>query len=248
MRKLSTNHWLHKKLEPQKNRELVYNGSLKNIKKSSPKVAVIGSRNVSFYTYEFLPYLMRFLNKINATLVSGGAAGVDILSHQLSLDHNIPNISILATAINKVSPKENQDVVNKITKNGVAISLLNERPKKYHFLERNQLIINISDIIVIPQASLQSGTYKTALEALKLNKLVFVLPARAFEHPYLGNLDLLRKGAHLIGDFRDLFKHPLIYTKYNAYLSKHLKDLKNRVQNSEKMSQVQILDKLCESI
>ena len=110
------------------------------------------------------------------------------------------------------------------------------------------MLVNLADIIVIPQAQLKSGTMKTGEYALKQQKPVFVLPARSFDIPFLGNLELIRKGAHVLGDFRDLFIHKPLFQNYEKYLESHVEPLRNLVKNNQRFNSIQILDKLTDQI
>jgi DNA processing protein len=250
MKTLKKDHWLYTKINPKNSAELFYKGSLKKISENSPKVAIIGSRKLTFYTQEVFPYLMTFLKKINATIISGGALGVDILAHKNALDYGLSNISFLASPLNNITPKENQLVLEQVSKNGILLSTQAPfiTPKKYMFLDRNKMLVDLADIIIIPQAQLKSGTLKTGEYALTKNKPVFVLPARIFDVPFMGNLELIRKGAHVLGDFRDLLLHQPILHLYDKYLEKHVEPLRPRVKNSHKFNSIQIIDKLTDQI
>lgn len=250
MQTLKHTNWIYKKLIDNKSTNIFYLGSTKHIDPQSPRVAIIGSRKVCMYTYDFLPYLMRFLKKTNATIVSGGALGVDILAHQLGLNHGLANISLLASPLNKIAPRENQHIIKDISKTGLVLSTQAPyvSPKKYMFLSRNKMLVDLADIIIVPQAQLKSGTIKTGEYALSQKKPVFVLPSRSFDIAFLGNLDLIRKGAHILGDFRDLFLHKPLFTRYENYLEKHIAPLRNRVKNESRFNSVQILDKLTDQI
>lgn len=246
MKTLKNAHWIYKQICPKDSIQIFYKGSTSNISSQSPRVAIIGSRKVSMYTYDFLPYIMRFLLKVQATIISGGALGVDILAHQVALNHGLKNICLLASPLNKISPKENQVTIDQISKSGLVLST--QAPfvntKKYMFLSRNKMLVDLADIIIIPQAQLNSGTMQTGEYALKQNKPVFVLPSRCFDIPFLGNLELIRKGAYLLGDFRDLFSYDPIFKRYEKYLEKHIAPLRHKVKNASQYNSVQILDKL----
>jgi DNA processing protein len=250
MKTLKNTHWIYQKISPKEITPIFYKGSTSNISPNSPRVAIIGSRKVSMYTYDFLPYLMRFLLKIQATVVSGGALGVDILAHQIALNHGLTNICLLASPLNKISPRENQLIIDQISKSGIVLST--QAPfvntQKYMFLSRNKMLVDLADIIIIPQAQLKSGTMQTGEYALKQNKPVFVLPSRCFDIPFLGNLELIRKGAYLLGDFRDLFDYDPIFQRYEKYLEKHIAPLRSKVKNASKYNSVQILDKLTDQL
>jgi len=250
MKTLKHTHWIYNTIAKQHPIDIFYKGSINTLSKSSPRVAIIGSRKVSMYTYDFLPYIIRFFQKTKATIISGGALGVDILAHQVALNHGLPNICLLASPLNNISPRENLEVLDQVAKTGILLSTQAPfvTPKKYMFLNRNKMLVDLADIIVIPQAQLKSGTMRTGEYALKQKKPVFVLPARSFDIAFLGNLELIRKGAYLLGDFRDLFSYKPLLDRYDSYLENHVTPLRTKIKNESKFNSIQILDKLSDQI
>ena len=92
-----------------------------------------------------------------------------------------------------IYPQTNAKEIENIAENGLIISeyKANYRPHKVSFLSRNRIIIDLSDIVIIPQADLRSGSMSSANLALKAKKPLFVLPHRINES--LGTNALLEK-------------------------------------------------------
>ena len=153
-------------------------GNLSLLKK--PKVAIIGTRSPNQYAKQITTQLANTLSQKGFVIVSGGAIGIDSIAH---LNANNNAILILPCGIDAIYPKENATLINNLAQNGLVLSEYSGtyKPMKHTFLERNRLIIAWSDIIIIPQADIKSGSSSSANLAITLQKPLFVLPHRLHE-------------------------------------------------------------------
>lgn len=153
-------------------------GNLSLLKK--PKVAIIGTRSPNQYAKQMTTQLANTLSQKGFVIVSGGAIGIDSIAH---LNANNNAILILPCGIDAIYPKENATLINNLAQNGLVLSEYSGtyKPMKHTFLERNRLIIAWSDIIIIPQADIKSGSRSSANLAITLQKPLFVLPHRLHE-------------------------------------------------------------------
>lgn len=144
------------------------------------KIAIVGTRKPNPYTKAFTQNIALLISKAGGVVVSGGALGVDIIAHSASLPQTI---MIAPTDLDHIYPSTNKSIIQKIYHNGLALSEYedNPSPRAYHFLERNRIVIALSDAIIIPQADLESGSMESAKIALLLNKPLYVLPHRIGE-------------------------------------------------------------------
>lgn len=142
-------------------------------------IAIIGTRKPNQYTKDIMPNIIRKLSK-KATIISGGAIGVDTLAHQNSLPNTI---MVSPSSLETIYPKQNKRLIEQISKEALIISEYERDylPHRYSFLERNRIIIALSDIVILPQGNLYSGSNASANMALELNKPIFVLPHRQNE-------------------------------------------------------------------
>jgi predicted Rossmann fold nucleotide-binding protein DprA/Smf involved in DNA uptake len=60
-----------------------------------PKLSIVGPRAMTTYGKDVVEHIFSFLPSYDLVTVSGGADGVDMLCHQLSLQYNIPTIVVL---------------------------------------------------------------------------------------------------------------------------------------------------------
>ena len=157
--------------------ELFYKGNLELLNK--PKIAIVGSRKASKYTKEITFLLAKKLSK-KFTIISGGALGVDSEAHKGAFPNTI---LVSPSSLDIIYPKSNENLIKNIYKNGLALSEYekNYRPYKYTFLQRNRIIVSLSEFVIITEADIKSGSMRSFEWAKEYNKKVFVLPHRLKE-------------------------------------------------------------------
>lgn len=155
-----------------------------------PKVAIIGTRTPNQYAKQMSMQLATMLAAHGFAIISGGAIGIDSVAHSHTQEHAI---LILPCGIATSYPKENAAMIALLRQKGLVLSEYHNdyKPMKHTFLERNRLIIAWSDIVIIPQADMHSGSSSSANLAITLHKPLFVLPHRL--HESLGTQALLQK-------------------------------------------------------
>lgn len=193
-------------------KELYFKGNLDLLYK--PKIAIIGSRRATTYTKNCVLKLASMLKDADIVVVSGGAIGVDIQAHIASFPNTI---GIFANGLDEIYPKNNEKIIKQIYENALAISenKANYKAKPYDFLLRNRLIIALSDVVIIAQADLKSGSMQSARLCKEMKKRLFVLPQRIFESDGT-NLLLAKNEAELITDFT-AFVGMFSYAKEKEY-------------------------------
>ncbi|MGE0762017.1 MAG: DNA-processing protein DprA [Bdellovibrionales bacterium] len=175
-----------------------------------PSVAVVGSRNPSTNSAQWMNWrLMQFLKSRPATVVSGGARGVDQLAHWLAIREKIPTVALMPVGLQYRYPPDFFRMEPSILNGGGAI-LSPFRPDwplyKANFARRNQVIAALSQITLVVEARRRSGTLLTAKAAINLDRPIGVLPCSPMSAQGLGGLDLLceSEASVLIRDDKDL--------------------------------------------
>lgn len=170
----------------------------------NPIVAIVGTRYPNQYSRYYTASISKELSRIGFSIISGGAIGIDCIAHSNSMEKSI---MVLPCGININYPKENTNLINNIRQNALVLSEYKPdcMPYKHSFLERNRIIIALSDIVIIPQADLKSGSISSANLTNALQKPLFVLPHRINES--LGTQDLLNKNrANCIYDIKSFIE------------------------------------------
>ena len=163
----------------------------KPISQIAPKIAIVGSRKPNPYTKSFVATLATRIAKHSGIVVSGGALGVDIIAHTYAFPRTI---MFSPAGLDIIYPKSNAKMIKQMMEQALVMSEYDNgyMPHQYSFLDRNRLVIGLSDYVVIPQADMMSGSMQSARIAMKLNKPLFVLPHRIGESE--GTNHLLAQG------------------------------------------------------
>lgn len=170
--------------------------------------AVVGTRKFTNYGREAVEYLVPQLVAAGLTIVSGMARGIDAFAHQTAISAGGRTIAVLGSGINVVYPPENQELYEKISKNGAVISEypLDFEPTNYSFPVRNRIISGMSLGTLVIEAGETSGALITAREALEQGREVFALPGSIFSPVSVGCLELIKSGAKLVRTAQDILE------------------------------------------
>ncbi|MDE3744006.1 DNA-processing protein DprA [Maribacter polysaccharolyticus] len=141
------------------------------------KVSIIGSRKPTELGAAAARELTLHFIERDYTIVSGLALGIDTIAHTTALDHNGRTLAVIGTPIDRVYPKENKELFNRVIENGLLVSQfpIRSKTRPANFPQRNRTMAYLSDITVICDATSKSGTRHQAQEALKLGKKVYIL-------------------------------------------------------------------------
>jgi len=155
---------------------LYYKGNLELIKR--PKVSIVGSRKALAYTKDMTYKLSKALSSRGVCIVSGAAMGVDAIAHAGAKADN--TIAVVANGLDIRYPKVNAKLIEDIEDKGLVISQFEDgfRATPWSFVVRNELVVALGDILVVTQASLDSGTMRSVEYALDMQKDIWVIPHR----------------------------------------------------------------------
>ena len=170
--------------------ELFYMGNLELLKKR--KIALIGTRRPNSYTKEFTYKLASKLSNVGICIISGAAMGVDAIAHQGAGTNN--TIAVVANGLDIRYPSINKNLRIDIERNGLTLSAYKEKEKakNYTFVLRNEIVVALSELLIVTEADINSGSLTSVNYALKMGKDVYTLPHRINES--LGTQELIKKG------------------------------------------------------
>lgn len=190
-------------------KKLYYRGEfLKNEK----CVAIIGSRNPTFYGKQVALEFSRFLSQNGITIVSGLAMGIDSIAHQGCVETNSRTIAVLGSGIDDktISPPRNKKLGQEILqKNGMVLSEYPETAPglPHHFPARNRIIAGLSLGTLVIEAKEKSGALITADFAFSFGRKVFAIPGTIYSPLSRGCNKLIQKGAILANEPQDILKN-----------------------------------------
>ncbi len=154
-------------------------------------VAIVGARAATAAGMETAHDLAAGLASLGHRIISGGALGVDAAAHQGALSAGGYTMAVMACGLDHYYPRRNQKLFDSILKSGGAMVspfALGQRPLRRHFVQRNAVIAALADIVVVVEASLDSGSLHTARFAIRHGR-----PLASFGHSP-GCLALLARG------------------------------------------------------
>lgn len=170
---------LNRKLYPKalslwkyKDKVLWYEGDTTLLK--MPMVSVVGSRNVTDAGVKRAERITKLLVKAGYCIVSGLAKGIDAVAHKCALDLGGKTIAVLGTPINECYPHNNLALKTTIAQNGLLLSQFppGQKVSKSNFPLRNTLMAALSEVTIIVEASVNSGTRHQVASAIKMGKKV----------------------------------------------------------------------------
>jgi DNA processing protein len=170
-------------------------------------IAIVGSRQTTYYGLETARKLGYQLAYSGVTVVSGLARGIDTSAHQGALAANGRTLAVLGTGLDVVYPPENGALYEKIASGGGAILTqfpFGVRPDTQHFPLRNRIVSGLSLGLVVVEAGTTSGALITANMALEQGRQVFAVPGRVDSPQSRGCHRLIKSGAKLVEDAEDI--------------------------------------------
>ena len=169
-------------------------------------VTIVGARRASAYGLRVAEALGRDLALAGVTVVSGMARGIDAAAHRGALAAGGTTIAVLANGPDVVYPPLHRRLYAEILAAGAAISEYppGTTPRSYFFPARNRIMAALGRAVVIVEASQPSGSLITAEVASRLGRTVGAVPGQVGARIAEGTNGLIKDGAHLIRDGRDV--------------------------------------------
>ncbi|NMB28175.1 MAG: DNA-protecting protein DprA [Tissierellia bacterium] len=178
------------------------------IEEDNLSIAVVGSRKATSYGKWATGKFVKELVKLDVTIVSGLALGIDGIAHKIALEENGRTIGVLGNGLDIVYPRRNKDIYEEIPNKGAIITeyFLGVPPLAYNFPQRNRIISGLSLGVIVIEAKERSGSLITAHHALEQGKEVFSLPGNINSIFSKGTNKLIKDGAKLIMDIDDIIE------------------------------------------
>jgi|UniRef100_A0A7V6A2W2 DNA processing protein len=169
-------------------------------------LAMVGTRNASYYGKKTCRSLARELARRGVTIVSGLARGIDTVAHQGALEGGGRTLAVLGCGLDVVYPPENRELYGLIPENGALITEypLGAPPEAHNFPRRNRIISGLALGVLVVEAGLKSGTQITAQCALDQNREVLAVPGPVNSPTSAGPHRLIQTGAKLVQNVDDI--------------------------------------------
>jgi DNA processing protein len=169
-------------------------------------VALVGTRKPSPLGIFHARQLSSQLSRQGLTIVSGMARGIDSEAHHGALEAGGRTVAVLGCGLDVVYPPENEQLMGQIANQGAVLTEfpLGTKPVAGNFPARNRIISGLSLGVVVVEANHDSGSLITADFAMEQGREVFAIPGNIESEGSKGPHQLIRQGAKLVEDYRDI--------------------------------------------
>ncbi len=183
--------------------------------------AIVGARHASIYGVKCAEDYAYELSRSNIVVVSGMAYGVDAGAHRGALKAGLPTVAVLGSGVDICYPLENKELYDYISKYGVLLSEYPPETPVFHgnFPKRNRIISAISHVVVVTEASIKSGSLRTANLANEYGKMVFAVPNSITNRAAAGSNELIKDYAALTTTPNDIVTY--MYGRYGVGVEIH---------------------------
>lgn len=169
----------------------------RDLLKNDKIVAIVGSRKMSQYGKRVLAEIVPKLVGMGYVTISGFMYGIDIEMHRLTMENGGKTIGVFGWGIDAPIIPENQNLYHKVIEsNGLFLSEL--PPKQlgtlWSFPQRNRIVVGLSDLVIVVEAGIKSGSLNSADWARKMGKPVYAVPGSIFSNVSEGCNWLLAQG------------------------------------------------------
>ncbi|SER27616.1 DNA processing protein [Rosenbergiella nectarea] len=173
------------------------------------QLAIVGSRNCSYYGRYWAAKLSSDIACHNVVITSGLAVGIDAIAHRAASSSSGETIAVLGSGLGHIYPPENISLYKEIIdKGGLVVSEfpLGVPPIGVNFPRRNRIISGLSAGTLVVEASLRSGSLITARYALEQNRNVYALPGSLHSPSSAGCHWLIQQGGLLVREAGDIIE------------------------------------------
>ncbi|HEZ2268274.1 TPA: DNA-protecting protein DprA [Neisseria meningitidis] len=171
-----------------------------------PSAAIVGSRYATPQAMRIAKNFGRALGGKGIPVVSGMASGIDTAAHQGALQAEGGTIAVWGTGIDRIYPPSNKNLAYEIAEKGLIVSEfpIGTRPYAGNFPRRNRLIAALSQVTLVVEAALESGSLITAGLAAEMGREVMAVPG-SIDNPHSkGCHKLIKDGAKLVECLDDI--------------------------------------------
>lgn len=172
-------------------------------------LCVVGSRKYTSYGKRAIEKIIRELAGYPIVIVSGMALGIDSIAHEAALDAGLPTVAVPGSGLDEdvLYPRSHVSLAYDILDaDGTLLSEFDPdfEAAPWAFPKRNRIMAGLCEATLIVQATKESGTLITARLSADYHRDIFTIPGSIFQESTDGNHMLLKKGAALIRNGKDV--------------------------------------------
>lgn len=165
----------------------------------SRSLAVVGARAATAYGCHMADVVVAGAASVGASVISGGAYGIDAAAHRSALAHGTRTVAVMAGGIDRLYPTGNTDLLRQVIEHGAVVAEVPPgfAPHRSRFLSRNRLIGAASATVVV-EAALRSGALNTVRHAADLARPVGAVPGPATSASSAGCHEVMREAGAVV--------------------------------------------------
>lgn len=166
---------------------------------------IVGTRSATGYGLKLASRLARAVVEADATVVSGGARGIDTAAHRATLPGG-RTVVVLGAGVNTLRGPVRGLVDDVLAAGGLVLSEMapSDQAGPWTFPRRNRIIAGLSRVLAVVEAPEQSGALNTADQAMTIGREVLAVPGRLGDPASVGCLRLIEEGATVLRSPGDL--------------------------------------------
>lgn len=170
-------------------------------------VSIIGTKEASKEGVAAAYNIASDLAAAGVTVVGGMSPGIEMAAHRGCLDAGGKTVAVMVTGVNSAS-QNNADFMRRVLNNGALLSEFSFDEPFYvgNYAQRNRIITGLCIGTVIVEAPEGSKSLFTAKMAVEQNRDLFAVPGKPGEKNSVGVNELLKEGAILVTEARDILK------------------------------------------
>ena len=174
---------------------------------SKPALALVGTRRATPYGLDQAFGFARDLAEGGWMILSGLALGIDAEAHKGALAAGGVTVGVIGSGLDRFYPEENRELAREIVAKGGAVVSefpFGRAPDTQTFPQRNHVVAALARGVIAIESPVKSGTLITTGIALDLGRTVMAVPGRVDSRSSQGCLKLIREGARLVRNARDV--------------------------------------------
>jgi DNA processing protein len=140
------------------------------------------------------------LARRGVVVASGLALGIDGEAHRAALETGGTTIAVLGAGLARPYPRSHLPLFREIARRGLLVSefLPPEPPHKHHSPQRNRTRAALAKVVVVVEATPESGALNTAGHATDLGRDLLAVPGSIYARTSLGTNGLLERAYPLV--------------------------------------------------
>lgn len=172
------------------------------------QLAIVGSRNPTGGGRDTAYDFAYHLGKSGLVITSGLALGIDAAAHEGALDAGAGTVAVCGTGLDRLYPKGNRALGERILAEGVMISEFppGTPPRAENFPQRNRIVSGLALGVLVVEAAYRSGSLITARLGSEQGREVFAIPGSIHNPLARGCHRLIRDGAKLVESANDVLE------------------------------------------